>query len=59
MLKAAVFLRNLVTVPVGRDDRGITSVEYALLLAIVAAVIFTALVVFGHKLRPVFVNFQF
>ena len=50
MLKIFAFLTN----PVRRDDRGISAVEYALLLIGVAAVLLVALKAFGTALGGVF-----
>ncbi len=44
----------LMTNAVRRDDRGVTAVEYALLLVFVAAVLAASLVVFGKDLAGVF-----
>jgi Flp pilus assembly pilin Flp len=57
MLKVFAFLQNFVTGPVRRDDRGITSVEYGLLLFIVAAGLITALAIFTPVLSGLFTNF--
>jgi len=57
MLKVFAFLQNLVTEPVRRDDRGITSVEYGLLLFIVAAGLITALGIFTPVLAGLFAKF--
>ena len=59
MLKVFEFLQNVLAEPVRRDDRGVTAVEYGLLLAIVAALLITALGIFGHALAGVFGNFNF
>lgn len=37
-----------------REDRGATAVEYGLLVALVAAVIVAAVVLFGHKIVDMF-----
>jgi pilus assembly protein Flp/PilA len=37
-----------------REDRGATAVEYGLLVALVAAVIVAAVVLFGHKIVDIF-----
>jgi Flp pilus assembly pilin Flp len=58
MLKVSAFLQNFVTGPVRRDDRGITSVEYGLLLFIVAAGLITALGIFTPVLAGLFANFK-
>ena len=59
MLKNSVYLRNFLSQPLRRDDRGVTSVEYALLLSMIAAVLIGAVVVFGGVLSGVFNNFKF
>jgi Flp pilus assembly pilin Flp len=59
VLKAFAFLQNFVTAPARRDDRGVTAVEYALLLSIIGAVLLACLVVFSHALRAVFTGFHF
>ena len=51
MLKGFALLQNFVS-PVRRDDRGITSVEYGLLLFIVAAGLITALGIFTPVSPP-------
>jgi Flp pilus assembly pilin Flp len=50
MLKVLACLTNLVR----RDDRGVTAVEYALLLVFVAAVLVASLKIFGPALGGVF-----
>jgi Flp pilus assembly pilin Flp len=50
MLKVLAHL----TTAVSRDDRGVTAVEYALLLIFVGAVLVTVLAVFGNALGGVF-----
>jgi Flp pilus assembly pilin Flp len=54
MLKAYAFLQNL---PIRRDDRGMTAVEYGLLLALVGAALIIGLGIFGPALGKVFGNF--
>jgi len=54
MLKVFAFLQNL---PIRRDDRGMTAVEYGLLLAIVGAALILGLGIFGPALGKVFGNF--
>jgi Flp pilus assembly pilin Flp len=53
MLKVFAFL----TKPVHRDDRGVTAVEYALLLVFVAVGLIAALKIFGPALGGVFSTF--
>jgi Flp pilus assembly pilin Flp len=50
MLKVFVRMTNLVR----RDDRGVTAVEYALLLLAVAVVLLASLRIFGPALGGVF-----
>jgi Flp pilus assembly pilin Flp len=59
MLKVFAFLQNFLAEPVRRDDRGVTSVEYALLLTMITAVLIGAVVVFGGVLSGVFKGFAF
>jgi Flp pilus assembly pilin Flp len=59
MLKASAFLQTFVAGPLRRDDRGVTAVEYALLLSIIGAVLLVCLVVFGNALSGVFTGFNF
>jgi Flp pilus assembly pilin Flp len=59
MFRAFAFVQNFVTAPVRRDDRGVTAVEYGLLLTIIGAVLLACLVVFGHTLAAVFKGFAF
>jgi Flp pilus assembly pilin Flp len=59
MLRVFAFLQNFLAEPVRRDDRGVTSVEYALLLTMVGAVLIGAVVVFGGVLSGVFRGFAF
>jgi Flp pilus assembly pilin Flp len=54
MLKIFAYLQNL---PVRRDDRGITAVEYALLLLGIAVAVAVVAIFFGGKLAPVFSSF--
>jgi Flp pilus assembly pilin Flp len=57
MVKVFAFLQNFITGPVRRDDRGITSVEYGLLLFIVAAGLITALGIFTPHLAILIAKF--
>jgi len=59
MLKVFAFLQNFLAEPVRRDDRGVTSVEYALLLTMITAVLIGAVVAFGGVLSGVFKGFAF
>lgn len=65
MLKFTVCLRGLLsdtlgslTGPLWRSDRGTTSVEYALLLMLIALVIFSAVALIGPALASIFGNPQ-
>ena len=59
MLRIFALVQNFLLEPVRRDDRGVTAVEYALLLAIIGAVLGICLVTFGKALSGVFTNFNF
>jgi Flp pilus assembly pilin Flp len=59
MLSVLAYLQNFLSAPLRRDDRGVTAVEYGLLLAIIGAVLLACLVVFGKALSGVFTNFNF
>jgi Flp pilus assembly pilin Flp len=59
MLKVFAFLQNILVEPVRRDDRGVTSVEYGLLITIIGAVLLGCLVAFGKTLAAVFTGFNF
>jgi Flp pilus assembly pilin Flp len=48
----------LLTKPLRRDDRGVTAVEYALLLALVGVALVGALKIFGPALGGVFSSFS-
>jgi len=54
MLKVFAFLKNL---PLRRDDRGITAVEYALLLVGVGTSVALIAIFFGHALATEFSTF--
>jgi Flp pilus assembly pilin Flp len=58
MLKVLAFLQNFWPEPLRRNDRGVTAVEYALLLIFVAAVIVVFLGIFGRALGGVFSSFS-
>jgi pilus assembly protein Flp/PilA len=58
MLKVFAFLHNFLAEPVRRDDRGVTAVEYALLLVMLATVMTGGIIVFGNKLSTVFSGFS-
>lgn len=54
MLRYVVYIRNLVTGPLYRDDRGAGAVGYGLLVALTGAVIVTAVRLIGTNLTSVF-----
>lgn len=54
MLKYVVYIQNLIAGPLYRDDRGASAVEYGLLVALIAAVIVTAVTLIGTNLTSVF-----
>ena len=54
MLKLYVSLQNFVSQPLRRDERGATAVEYGLMVALIAAVIVTAVTLIGTNLTSVF-----
>jgi pilus assembly protein Flp/PilA len=54
MLRYYVYLLNFVTQPLQRDDRGATAVEYALMVALIAAVIVISVTALGTKLKTLF-----
>jgi pilus assembly protein Flp/PilA len=54
MLKPFVTIQNFVTEQLRRDDRGATAVEYGLMVALIAAVIVTAVALIGTNLTSVF-----
>jgi Flp pilus assembly pilin Flp len=59
MLSVLAFLQNSLTERVRRDDRGVTSVEYALLLVLIVAALITAVTFFSGTLDAVFNGFKF
>jgi pilus assembly protein Flp/PilA len=54
MLRYCVYIHNLLTQPLPREDRGATAVEYGLMVALIAAVIVTAVTLIGTNLTSVF-----
>ena len=54
MLRCAVYLQDLVARLLRRDDQGATAVEYGLMVALIAAVIVTAVRLIGTNLTSVF-----
>jgi pilus assembly protein Flp/PilA len=59
MFKVFAFLQNFLAEPLRRDDRGVTAVEYALLLTMLAVVMTGGIIVFGNKLSGIFSGFTF
>ena len=57
MLRAFAFLQNLLTEPVRRDERGVTAVEYAILITVVGLALITTLTLFATQLGNFFSNF--
>jgi Flp pilus assembly pilin Flp len=57
MLRVIAFLHNFLAEPVRRDDRGVTAVEYAVMLTMIAAVIAGGILAFGKALAGVFSGF--
>lgn len=56
MLNYYVHLQNSITGLLRRDDRGATAVEYGLMVALIAAVIVTAVTLIGTNLNTLFNN---
>ena len=56
MLKYFVYLQNLVTDQVRRDDRGATAVEYGLIVALIAGAIVITVATVGNSIRQAFNN---
>lgn len=56
MLKLFVSLNSFVTQTLHRDDRGVTSVEYALMAALIAVAIIVAVTGLGTALSTEFNN---
>jgi len=54
MLRYFVYVQNTLAAAVQRDDRGATAVEYGLMVALIAAVIVTAVTLIGTNLTSVF-----
>jgi Flp pilus assembly pilin Flp len=54
MLKVFAFLQNL---PIRRDDRGITAVEYVLLLVGIGVAVAAAAIFFGTQITNAFSKF--
>jgi pilus assembly protein Flp/PilA len=56
MLQCFIYVQNLLSQPLRRDDRGATAVEYGLMVALIAAVIVTAVTLIGTNLNTTFNN---
>lgn len=54
MLKCYFSLRTYLTGLLNRDDRGVTSVEYGLLVAFIALIMAVGATVFGNDLSKLF-----
>jgi pilus assembly protein Flp/PilA len=56
MLSSVVFAAGYVADRLRRDDRGVTAVEYGLILALIAGVIIAGLLVLGPAISGLFSN---
>jgi len=56
MLKFCTFLHGFLTQPLRRDDRGVTSVEYGLMVALIAVAISATVALLGCALNTLFTN---
>jgi pilus assembly protein Flp/PilA len=56
MLSSVVFAAGYVADRLRRDDRGVTAVEYGLILALIAGVIVAGLLVLGPAISSLFSN---
>jgi Flp pilus assembly pilin Flp len=59
MLKVFALLLNFLAEPVRADDRGVTAVEYGLLLTMIAGVLIPAILIFGPRIAAAFSGFNF
>lgn len=57
MLRAFAFLQNRIAEPVRRDDRGVTAVEYAILITVVGIALIGTLTLFATQLGNFFSGF--
>jgi Flp pilus assembly pilin Flp len=57
MLKFFAFLQNFLAEPARRDDRGVTSVEYAIIITVLGIGLIATFTAFNTALRNLFVNF--
>lgn len=54
MLAITVYIQNLIAGLLDTDDRGASAVEYGLLVALIGAVIVTAVTLIGTNLTSIF-----
>lgn len=57
MLKIFAFLQNFLAEPIRRDDRGVTAVEYAILITVVGIALIGTLGIFATQLGKFFSGF--
>jgi Flp pilus assembly pilin Flp len=57
MLRVFAFLQNFLAEPVRRDDRGVTAVEYAILITVVGIGLIATLTAFNTALQGLFRGF--
>ena len=57
MRRVFAFLQNRLAEPVRRDDRGVTAVEYAILITVVGLALITTLTLFAGQLVKFFPGF--
>jgi Flp pilus assembly pilin Flp len=57
LLRVFAFLQNRLAEPVRRDDRGVTAVEYAILLTFVGLALIITLTAFAKQLGTFFSGF--
>jgi pilus assembly protein Flp/PilA len=56
MLSYVAYVATFVVARLRRDDRGVTAVEYGLILALIAGVIIAGLLLLGPALNNLFTN---
>ena len=56
MLSYVAYVSGFVLARLRRDERGVTAVEYGLILALIAGVIIVALIFLGNALSGLFTN---
>jgi Flp pilus assembly pilin Flp len=59
VLSVLAFLENLLARPARRDDRGVTSVEYALLVALIVVALIAVVTTFTGVIAAPFIHFHF